>query len=321
MCLYPKLIKNRKYIPNIKNGGHPPIPTDERVLWVPVGCTKCMECKKQKARAWSIRLQEEIRNKEPKQFVTLTFSNESIQQLSKEIEGIDGYERDNELATIAVRRFLERWRKKYKTSVKHWLVTELGHNGTENIHMHGIIWTDQKEDIKQIWGYGYVYIGDYVNDKTVNYCVKYSTKTDLQHKEYNAKILTSPGIGKNYTNRIDAGLNRYKINGETNETYKTRQGQKINLPIYWRNKIYTEDQREQLWLQKLDKKERWVDGQRVDIAKGEETYYKLLESARRKNKRLGYGTDEENWQRKYYEITRRNLLHRKRTETLETLHT
>ena len=56
MCLYPKLIKNRKYIANKKNGGViPPLPIlridkngkkiyDERVTVVPVGCGKCMEC-------------------------------------------------------------------------------------------------------------------------------------------------------------------------------------------------------------------------------------------------------------------------------------
>ena len=38
MCLYPKLIKNRKYIANKKNGGNIPPVSDSRVLMVPVGC-------------------------------------------------------------------------------------------------------------------------------------------------------------------------------------------------------------------------------------------------------------------------------------------
>ena len=57
MCLYPKLIKNRKYIANKKNGGNIPPVSDLRVLMVPVGCGKCIECKKQKSREWSVRLQ------------------------------------------------------------------------------------------------------------------------------------------------------------------------------------------------------------------------------------------------------------------------
>jgi hypothetical protein len=143
MCLYPKLIKNRKYIANKKNGGNIPPVSDLRVLYVPAGCGKCIECKKQKSREWNVRLQEEIRQNRIGKFVTLTFSNESIKELANEIKGLNGYNLDNEIATLATRRFLERWRKKYKKSVKHWLVTELGGNGTENIHLHGIIWTNE----------------------------------------------------------------------------------------------------------------------------------------------------------------------------------
>ena len=136
-------------------------------------------------------------------------------------EGIKlkGYDLDNEIATIAVRRFLERWRKKYKKSVKHWLVTEIGGQRYEGIHIHGIIWTDEKEDISKIWKYGHVFIGDYVNESTISYIVKYVNKTDEKHKEYNSKILCSSGIGRNYINRGDSERNRYKKEG-TNETYK-----------------------------------------------------------------------------------------------------
>ena len=66
MCLYPNIIQNRKYIANKKNGGVIPPVNDERTLWVPVGCGKCIECRKQKARNWSVRLQEEIRERKKK---------------------------------------------------------------------------------------------------------------------------------------------------------------------------------------------------------------------------------------------------------------
>lgn len=323
MCLYPRLIKNRKYTVNKKNGGNVPEMKDPRTAYVPVGCQKCIECKKQKGRQWSIRLQEEIRTNKNGKFVTLTFSNEAIRELYLDIyknisANITGYDLDNEIATIAVRRFLERWRKKYKTSVKHWLITELGqpnkkHQGTENIHLHGIIFTNTPEAIRERWQYGFVYIGDYVSNRTINYCVKYYTKTDIIHKEYTAKILTSSGIGKNYINRIDKERN--KFNGEnTKETYKTADGKEINLPTYWRNKIYTDEEREELWIQKLNKQERWVDGIKIDISKGLEQYYKALEAARTKNERLGYGTDEKNWNREQYERDQRKINLQKRIE-------
>jgi len=314
MCLYPKIILNRKYTANKKNGGIIPECKDERTKYVPIGCTKCMECRKQKARQWQVRLQEEIRVTKHGQFVTLTISTKELLKLNTEITGITGYERENEIITLAVRRFLERWRKEYGTSVKHWLVTELGHGTTEHIHVHGIIWTDKKEEINRIWKYGYTWIGSYVNERTVNYIQKYVSKQDLAHKEYRPKILTSAGIGGNYINRVDAGLNKYKINGETKETYTTRQGIKINLPIYYRNKIYTEEQRELLWIEKLDKQERWVNGIKIDISKGDERYYKVLTEAREKNERLGYGDDKINWERKKYELQRRNLIFEQRRD-------
>ncbi len=240
MCLYPKIIKNKKYIANKKNKGIIPTIKDQRVLYVPVGCGKCMECKKQKSRQWSVRLQEEIRHSRNGIFVTLTFSEESIEALSGAIRGLEGYELENEIATKGVRRFLERWRKKHKKSVKHWLVTELGQTNTERVHIHGIIWTKEIKDIEKIWKYGHVWIGEYVNNKTINYIVKYINKIDEKHKEYNSKILTSPGIGKGFMDRTDIKINRYKEE-ETNETYTTKEGNKLALPIYYRYKITNEN--------------------------------------------------------------------------------
>ena len=50
MCLYPKLIRNPKYKSTKKNGGVVPPLVDKRVGLIPVGCGKCMECRKKKAR-------------------------------------------------------------------------------------------------------------------------------------------------------------------------------------------------------------------------------------------------------------------------------
>lgn len=311
MCLYPTLIKNPKYRANKKNGGVVPPIKDKRTELVPVGCGKCMECMKKKAREWQVRLHEEVKTNKNGKFVTLTFSNESIKELSEGIN-LEGYELDNEIAKKGVRRFLERWRKKHKKSVRHWLVTELGGQGTENIHLHGIIFTNEsEEEITEKWKYGYTWIGDYVNEKTINYIVKYIHKQDLKHKEYKPRILTSAGIGSGYIKGRNVSNNKYK-KGETDETYRTRQGYKIGLPIYYRNKIYSEEEKEKLWLEKLDEEVRYVDGVKIDISKGEEEYYKVLEETRRLNNQLGYGNNSINWERRFYERQRRIINHKKR---------
>lgn len=305
MCLYPKLIENKKYKSNKKNGGIIPPLTDERIRWVSVGCGRCSECMGQKKREWQTRLNEEVRNDKKATFVTLTLSNESYTALDGEImEYAKGYIRDNLIATLAVRRFLERWRKDTKKSVKHWLITELGEeNG--RIHLHGLIWSD-KDKIEKHWKYGHIFCGEWVNEQTVNYIVKYLMKINPKFKEYSPKILTSKGIGKNYLEREDSRKNRYKSK-DTNEMYKTRSGIKLPLPIYYRNKIYTEDEREKLWIHKLDKMERYVKGERIDISENEDEYEKVRDFYRLKDKRLGFGDDEIDWDKKRYNNIKNRL--------------
>lgn len=316
MCLYPKLIKNRKYIANKKNGGVIPPILDKRVLMVPVGCGKCMECKKQKARNWQVRLQEDLRKNKNAKFVTWTFSDHELQKLDNEIKDVSGYERDNEICRLAIRRYTERWRKKYGKTLRHWMVTELGGNSTERVHMHGLVWTDEVEDVKNIWKYGNVWIGKYVSAKTVNYIVKYVNKVDAKHKEYNSRIFTSKGIGGNYMERKDVERNEYKKN-ETINTYKTREGVEIALPIYYRNKIYSDEEKELMWLEMLDKEKRYVGGVEIDVSENEDEYWRALKLYRAKNKRLGYGDDSVNWELKKYENERRNL---KKIERIEKLY-
>lgn len=320
MCLYPKLITNKKYVKTKKNGGIIPPITDPRVTKVPIGCSKCIECRKQKSNEWKTRLSFDIKKNTNGKFVTLTFSNESIRDLANEYPKLDGYNLDNQIATLALRRFLERYRKKYKRSIRHWMVTELGHNGTENIHLHGILWTDNHGDeIEKIWSYGFIWRGytyeqkingwsnkSYVNGATINYITKYITKQDEKHKHYMSKILTSAGIGDGYQNTHNAKLNKY-TGSETEDTYKHGNGTKGSLPIYFRNKLYTEEEREKLWLHKLDKNERYILGTKVK-ADDYYSYNTLLKQAQALNKQLGYGDDTKNWKEEEYERERRKLL-------------
>ena len=268
-----------------------------------------MECRKQIAKHWRTRLIEEVRNDKNGIMVTLTFSNESIMKLSrdKRVQELKGYDKDNKIGKLATRLFLENWRAKYGRSLKHWLVSELGSGNTEHLHLHGIIWTNENfEKIREKWKYGYVWKGDYVNESTASYITKYLFKKDKIHENYKSIILTSPGIGGSYIKRKDAELNKYKP-GETIETYRTRTGHKMSIPIYYRNKIYSEEEREKLWLEKLDKNERWVNGIKVDISKNDNEYYELLKEARTKSKKLGYGDDEKDWDKIRYENQRREL--------------
>jgi hypothetical protein len=301
MCLYPRLIKNPKY----KKAGI--IPQDERIMYVPIACNDCIECYKTKANNWRIRLSEEIKKKELKgYFIVLTFNTESLKQIDNKIDKkILGYNRDNSIVTYAVRHFLERWRKKYKKSLRHWFITELGHGTTEHIHIHGIIWTNEEfENVRNIWQYGYVYPRPHelkknrVNNQSISYIIKYVTKKDVIHKYYRPIILTSNGIGDNYI------ADSYQ---KENDKYKTNKGYELTLPIYYRNKMYTEEERENLWIEKLDKGIRYINGFKVN-ANEIEKIETLLKQAQQVNETKGYKGTNIKWDEREYENKQRELL-------------
>ena len=84
MCLHTRFIANKRYTATKKNGGIIPPVLDKRCLMVPVKCGKCLECKQQRAREWSVRLNEDIKANTNGKFITLTFSNEEYSKLWKE---------------------------------------------------------------------------------------------------------------------------------------------------------------------------------------------------------------------------------------------
>lgn len=314
---------NPKYKRNLKNGGIIPAIPDKRVAWVPTSCGDCIECRKQKARDWQLRMLEDIRDHRNGIFVTLTMSNEAITEIGARVtkakNKINGYERDNAIAKYAVRHWLERWRKKKKRSIRHWLITELGHEGTENVHLHGIIWTEENiKEIESTWGYGHMWPTEknihenYVNERTVNYIIKYVTQTHPIYKGYKPIILNSAGIGGGYIKRKDAERNQYE-GKKTIETYRTRTGHKVAMPNYWRHKLYSDEEREQLWVQKLDKGIRYVCGEKISIQTDDKAYWKLVEWHRQRSRELGFISPEEIWNRKEYEEQRRNMMYDERT--------
>ncbi len=306
MCLYPRLIINRKYRSTKKNGGNIPQCPDERVKYVPIGCGRCIECRKQKAQEWKVRLNEELRENPHAHFVTFTFDEMKLNELCKELHTED----TDIVSTIAIRRFTERWRKKYKKAPRHFLINELGHSGTERLHFHGLIWCENvpRETLENIWQYGMIWVGEYVNEKTINYIVKYVTKLDSDHKEFIQHIFASKGLGKAYLNRPNAIMNKYK--GEkTREYYTLPNGMRVNLPIYYRNHIYTEEEREKLWINKLDQQIQYILGTEHYMRTDEQIqmFEEHLKNAQQYNEMVGYGKPLEKWDKTTYKVKRDKL--------------
>lgn len=101
------------------------------------------------------------------------------------------------------------------------------------------------------------------------------TKKDIDNPEYTGKVLCSPGLGAGYIKRI--GKRHEWKKEETKEDYYTRQGTNIALPKYYKYKLFTEEQREQLWIYRENSREKFVGNFKVKITDEEsEEYYNTL---------------------------------------------
>lgn len=293
-CLYPKLIKNPRYKPNKKNGGKPPILTDKRVEYVPVSCGKCIECRKKKRREWMVRLSEELRGGgNPPLFVTLTISDEQMKRVP--------YKNDNETAKVFVKWFRENVRQKTDHSPKHYFVTELGED-KGRIHLHGFVWANE-EIVRKCWIYGFIHVGTFVNEKSINYMTKYMLKESYD-KNFTPQVFASKGIGACYFNRKDWQKNRFKENN-TQEIYRFRNGSKMYMPQYYRNKIYSDDEREKLWIEKQEKGVVYIAGEKVNVNDQEE--YENVLSYYQKRSQSIHGDNPEEWDKEKLRKRREKL--------------
>jgi hypothetical protein len=102
-------------------------------------------------------------------------------------------------------------------------------------------------------------------------------------KELYGQDLTSPHF-KLYI--VDDGF-------QVNDKDIVKTGHKLGNPIYYRNYLYSENERDILWSMMLDKGKRYIFGIEIDILSkdGWNQYFNTLSYYREKNKELGYYTD------------------------------
>lgn len=326
MCLYPKKYINKKYIATEKNGGNiPKLPIvgyqltktpngnyidepiyDTRVKEIEIPCGQCIECRQKKAAEWRVRLTEEIKEHKYNYFITYTFDPLELQKICDRTHQAES----NYIVGWAIRHYLERWRKDYKCSQKHWFITELGHDNTERIHIHGLIFSDNPlntELLQKYWKYGGIWIGDYCNNKTINYIVKYVTKIDNDHKSFHAQIFSSPGLGKNWIQR-HMGEITYTYRPHRSRTdYILPDGKKIALPTYYKNYLYNEEDREKIWRDFMDKDKVTILGNDYSISVKNDTLARVSKKANEINNFNGYGNASKEWRKQPYNITERML--------------
>lgn len=251
MCVFGRTIKNRRYTETKKNGGKIPPLRDMSLLGVETKCGTCIDCLKERAGEWRIRLTEEAKSNQWRgHFITLTYDEYHLQKLQEEVG-----DSQRNIAKTSIRRWLELWRKKHGSRPRHWIITEMGHKGTERLHLHGIVYGISKEEARALmdmWKYGKEkFLGYSFNPSVVGYVTKYLTKPDEQHRGYIGEIFCSPGLGAEYV-RKNRHIHRFQEE-KTNAFYKGTKGEKRSLPMYYKRKLWTDEQREELRLIAMQK--------------------------------------------------------------------
>lgn len=196
-------------------------------------CGKCYECRTKRISGWSFRLMKEAEVSSSAFFVTLTYSPETVPLTDKKLMTLN--KRDVQL-------FLKRLRKSHdkETRIKYYAAGEYG-GETWRPHYHLIMFNIDQEKVQTAWKAGNIHI-DPVNKATVRYTLKYMAKAgkvpqfkdDDRLPEFS---LMSKGLGSSY---LKPNMIQWHKNDLLNRCYvRTPEGMHISMPRYYREKIYT----------------------------------------------------------------------------------
>ena len=181
--------------------------------------------------------------------------------------------------------------------------------------MHGLLLSDNplefvKSDEKDFytwkyWRYGLIYVGEYCTLRTINYIVKYINKIDEDHKGFIGQILCSPGLGKSWIQRAKESKLYVATNGKLLDYYTLNNGARVKLPTYYKNHLYTEEERETNWRKFMDREKITIHGNTFDKRKVEEQrLMEIRDKAQEQNIKLGFGDDTVEWRKRPYNVTR-----------------
>lgn len=208
--------------------------------WMSLPCSKCPNCKKRRASAWSFRLIKEGEKSISALFVTLTYDTRFV-PITK-----NGF---LTLKKSDVQKFMKRLRKISINPLKYYAVGEYG-SKTLRPHYHLIIFNADVLDIERSWALdnkkiGEIYVGK-VSDASIGYTLKYISKdgkipmhkNDDRQKEFS---LMSKGLGKNY---LTANMKNWHLDNLTERCYvPLKDNKKIAMPRYYKDKIYNDIQK------------------------------------------------------------------------------
>ena len=88
-------------------------------------------------------------------------------------------------------------------------------------------------------------------------------KVDIKHPTFKQIVLASKGIGSGYCDRLDYLWQKQNYKQINVATYTFRNGTKMAMPKYYKNKIFTDKEREKMWTNNLNRGLLWIFGEKV----------------------------------------------------------
>ena len=204
-------------------------------------CGKCYNCKARRVSGWSFRLLKQAEVSTSAFFLTLTYDPEKVPITDKKFMTLDKTD---------LQKFLKRLRKSYgKTNpnIKYYACGEYGGN-TERPHYHMVIFNAHEKNIINAWQLGHVHFGN-VSPASVGYTLKYMSKNTLIPKHKNDDrnkefSLMSKKMGAHYL--TPQMIQWHKNNLEERMYIPLKDGKKIAMPRYYKDKIYSQYQKDKI---------------------------------------------------------------------------
>lgn len=238
--------------------------------WTPLSCGQCEDCRLKRTQQWVIRMKQELGVSYSAYFITLTYDDTSLPVskegfptlFHKDIQNfLKALRKENEMLIeketkegLTTPEFIKlNWDKYYK--LKYYMAGEYGEKNSRP-HYHLILFnlrgvrrfTDslyKSHLINKLWKHGVTHIGSFTSHSAA-YCVKYIDKKkkvpefpgDDRKPEYSCM---SKGIGKYYINAASKAYHGSDIE----KNYITDGKVKVPLPRYYRDQLFTEEQKEE----------------------------------------------------------------------------
>lgn len=238
-CLTPYSTVNPNY----------PVYSSRKSIAVP--CGKCPPCRKRRAAQWSFRLMQFEKRAANAAFLTLTYDNDHV-PLSV-----------NNLMTLVpahLQAFWKRVRKDNLQKLKYYAVGEYG-GRTQRPHYHAIVFNFDSIDLFQKhWHFGFVDHGS-CQGPSIQYVTNYVDKPrvvpafarDDRVPEFSRM---SKFLGVEYLS--DAMIAWHKADLRRSFVVMP-DGYRVPLPRYFKEKIYSEEERRKIALANEYLPDKWLD--------------------------------------------------------------